>query len=1129
MASSSRAAVASAAGAALLGGAAFVSAPTTRTGNLRATASVATPSAPVSGLEASSVAGLAVAGVAVAGCFGRRAITTSAKHQLVALTAFENELGVQAPVGFWDPAGFTADGSTENFARRRQTELKHGRISMLATMGYITPEITGKLPGYLSPSAGLKFADVPNGLAAISKVPAAGWGQILAYMAFCEVSQDQSAGTPAAAGDFGFKVLTASDPEAKKTKLAAELANGRLAMMAIIGMFFQDGLTGSAWGDWANYTASPLRAFENELGVQAPVGFWDPAGFTADGSTENFARRRQTELKHGRISMLATMGYITPEITGKLPGYLSPSAGLKFADVPNGLAAISKVPAAGWGQILAYMAFCEVSQDQSAGTPAAAGDFGFKVLTASDPEAKKTKLAAELANGRLAMMAIIGMFFQDGLTGSAWGDWANYTASPLRAFENELGVQAPVGFWDPAGFTADGSTENFARRRQTELKHGRISMLATMGYITPEITGKLPGYLSPSAGLKFADVPNGLAAISKVPAAGWGQILAYMAFCEVSQDQSAGTPAAAGDFGFKVLTASDPEAKKTKLAAELANGRLAMMAIIGMFFQDGLTGSAWGDWANYTASPLRAFENELGVQAPVGFWDPAGFTADGSTENFARRRQTELKHGRISMLATMGYITPEITGKLPGYLSPSAGLKFADVPNGLAAISKVPAAGWGQILAYMAFCEVSQDQSAGTPAAAGDFGFKVLTASDPEAKKTKLAAELANGRLAMMAIIGMFFQDGLTGSAWGDWANYTASPLRAFENELGVQAPVGFWDPAGFTADGSTENFARRRQTELKHGRISMLATMGYITPEITGKLPGYLSPSAGLKFADVPNGLAAISKVPAAGWGQILAYMAFCEVSQDQSAGTPAAAGDFGFKVLTASDPEAKKTKLAAELANGRLAMMAIIGMFFQDGLTGSAWGDWANYTASPLRAFENELGVQAPVGFWDPAGFTADGSTENFARRRQTELKHGRISMLATMGYITPEITGKLPGYLSPSAGLKFADVPNGLAAISKVPAAGWGQILAYMAFCEVSQDQSAGTPAAAGDFGFKVLTASDPEAKKTKLAAELANGRLAMMAIIGMFFQDGLTGSAAWGDWANYTASPLRAREC
>ena len=80
--------------------------------------------------------------------------------------------------------------------------------------------ITGKLPGYLSPSAGLKFADVPNGLAAISKVPAAGWGQILAYMAFCEVSQDQSPGTPAAAGDFGFKVLTSSDPAEKTKNLA---------------------------------------------------------------------------------------------------------------------------------------------------------------------------------------------------------------------------------------------------------------------------------------------------------------------------------------------------------------------------------------------------------------------------------------------------------------------------------------------------------------------------------------------------------------------------------------------------------------------------------------------------------------------------------------------------------------------------------------------------------------------------------------------------------------------------------------------------------------------------------------------------------------------------------------------
>merc|ERR1719510_862059 len=324
-------------------------------------------------------------------------------------------------------------------------------------MGYMTPEIAGKFPGYLSPSAGLKFQDIPNGLAAISKVPAAGWAQILAYGGYCEYSGGFDEYTKGAPGEYGFKVLTSDDPEKLKRKLNSELANGRLAMMAIIGMFFQDGLTGSAWGDWANYTDSPLRAFESELGVQAPVGFWDPVGFTKDGNAEDFRRRRATEIKHGRVSMLATMGYITPELTGKFPGYLSPSQELKFEDVPNGLAALSKVPTAGWVQILFYGLFCEGAGGLDSQLKGEPGDFGWKppLLATDDADLKKKRLNAEIANGRLAMMAIIGMFFQDGLTGSAWGDWANYTDSPLRAFESELGVQAPVGFWDPLGFTND--------------------------------------------------------------------------------------------------------------------------------------------------------------------------------------------------------------------------------------------------------------------------------------------------------------------------------------------------------------------------------------------------------------------------------------------------------------------------------------------------------------------------------------------------------------------------------------------------------------------------------------------------------------------------------------------------
>merc|ERR1712203_1228665 len=325
---------------------------------------------------------------------------------------------------------------------------------------------------------------------------------------------------------------------------------------------------------------------------------------------ESFKRRRSVETKHGRISMLATMGYITPEITGKWGGYIDPVDRIAFKDIPNGLAAFSKVPGAGWLQIFGYCALCELNNDYEKEIKNEPGNVGWKppLLSTSDPETRKRRLNAELANGRLAMAAIIGMFFQDGLTGSAWGDWANYTDSPLRAFESELGVQAPFGFWDPAGLSRDGDAVAFKRRRSSEIKHSRICMLATMGYITPEVAGKFPGYCSYTSKLHFADIPNGLAAVSKVPFLGWFQILLYCGFTEYSggsgADSSTGTP---GDMGWKppLLTSDSEASTKRRLNSELANGRLSMMAIIGMFFQDGLTGSAWGDWAMYTDSPLR--------------------------------------------------------------------------------------------------------------------------------------------------------------------------------------------------------------------------------------------------------------------------------------------------------------------------------------------------------------------------------------------------------------------------------------------------------------------------------------------------------------------------------------------
>jgi hypothetical protein len=85
----------------------------------------------------------------------------------------------------------------------------------------------------------------------------------------------------------------------------------------------------------------------SELGVQAPVSFWDPIGFCKDGDVADFECCRESELKHGLVDRYAAMGFITPE-NSKCPGYLPPSAGLKFEDVPNGLAAIGRVPVEGW-------------------------------------------------------------------------------------------------------------------------------------------------------------------------------------------------------------------------------------------------------------------------------------------------------------------------------------------------------------------------------------------------------------------------------------------------------------------------------------------------------------------------------------------------------------------------------------------------------------------------------------------------------------------------------------------------------------------------------------------------------------------------------------------------------------
>ena len=56
------------------------------------------------------------------------------------------------------------------------------------------------------------------------------------------------------------------------------------------------------------------ESFDNEIGVTAPLGLFDPLGFLKNADAREFNRLRFIELKHGRIVSLLTMCKRRPEI-----------------------------------------------------------------------------------------------------------------------------------------------------------------------------------------------------------------------------------------------------------------------------------------------------------------------------------------------------------------------------------------------------------------------------------------------------------------------------------------------------------------------------------------------------------------------------------------------------------------------------------------------------------------------------------------------------------------------------------------------------------------------------------------------------------------------------------------------
>jgi hypothetical protein len=170
---------------------------------------------------------------------------------------------------------------------------------------------------------------------------------------------------------------------------------------------------------------STLAAFENELGAQQPLGFFDPLGLVTDGDQSKFDNLRYVEIKHGRICQLAFLGQIVTRNGQHLPGAID-KAGHTFESYPNGWAAIQgpdAIPGGGLAQIIAFIAVLELSvMKDVTGTGEFVGDFrngfidfGWNKL---NPETQLKKRAVELNQGRAAMMGILGLMIHEQIGGT---------------------------------------------------------------------------------------------------------------------------------------------------------------------------------------------------------------------------------------------------------------------------------------------------------------------------------------------------------------------------------------------------------------------------------------------------------------------------------------------------------------------------------------------------------------------------------------------------------------------------------------------------------------------------------------------------------------------------------------
>jgi hypothetical protein len=177
--------------------------------------------------------------------------------------------------------------------------------------------------------------------------------------------------------------------------------------------------TDNALNGWTADAALPCYGLPG-----APYSFMDPLGFTKNTSLNTVKRLREAEVMHGRVAMMATVGYLIGESTPTIAYGMDVHhtiANNQLSEVPTGVLlplflAINFAEAfrasAGWAE----------PGKESLWTLRETyypGDLGFDPFGFKPTDAKEFSdmQDGELSNGRLAMLAVAIMCAQEQVTG----------------------------------------------------------------------------------------------------------------------------------------------------------------------------------------------------------------------------------------------------------------------------------------------------------------------------------------------------------------------------------------------------------------------------------------------------------------------------------------------------------------------------------------------------------------------------------------------------------------------------------------------------------------------------------------------------------------------------------------